>query len=141
MNEKAIYDVLTKVIVYTFENNIAEYDKSGKQTSLVSLKNLESHLNQVLPTEYDVMKSYHNTLMDFLMSKEALECNTKWLYEIMTTTKYSQDTRRLDNTFLALKTYQMYSTKLFVIYLKKPISIEETLTDEMIECYKVKQMI
>lgn len=80
MNEKTIYDILTKVIIYTSERNIAEYDKSGKQTSVASLKNLESHLNQVLPTEYGVMKSYHNTLMDFLMSKEALGCNTIWLY-------------------------------------------------------------
>lgn len=138
--KETIEKILKEVNAYTIKNNIAEIDNSAQETSVVCLEDLERYLRENVSTEYDVMKSQHCTLLEFLMSEETLKCSKGWSYEVMTIIQYKRDIRQLNNRFLALKLSLMEDTQLLVMYLDSPTrSFEESLTSEMIECYEVKK--
>lgn len=119
MDAKIIQTLIKNSIQYAHNASIAECDMTINQTSVVSLKNLENHLQQVIPVEYDTMKVYHDNVLNFFMSRMKIveDDKSKWAYEILTTHRYNQ--RRSHNKFTALKSYQPYSSNLFIVYLKK----------------------
>ncbi|KAG2201454.1 hypothetical protein INT47_001503 [Mucor saturninus] len=136
MKKDIIDKVLRKLTVYTVENNIASFNNSTGETSVICLEDFENHLKQVARIEYDVMKSHYATLSDFLMSEEALESSHTQSYEIMTVGEYQQDLRNLNNTSLNLETFPTDDTQLLVTYVKNSImSPDESLTKEMIARY------
>lgn len=97
MNTESIYSLLETSFEYAFYSSISKHDKSFRKTSVVSLKNLNNHLQLTVPIDYTCMQNYYHTLLDFLNGQT--ENCTKWLYEIMTTNKYNQDSCRLNNQF------------------------------------------
>ncbi|KAI7889116.1 uncharacterized protein EV154DRAFT_592689 [Mucor mucedo] len=141
--EKDIIDkFLRKLTVYTVEKNIANFNNSTGETSVICLEDFKNHLKQTAPIVYNVMKSHYATLSDFLMSEEALESSQKQSYEIMTVGEYQQDLRHLNNTSLNLETFPTDDTQLLVMYVKNAtMSPEKSLTEEIIACYKENYLL
>lgn len=138
MNTESIYSLLKTSFEYAFYSSISKHDKSFRKTRVVSLKNLNNHLQLTVPIDCACMQDYHHTLLDFLDGQT--EQFTKWLYEIMTTNKYNQDSRRLNNQFLALESYQHFNSYLFILY-KKDVNTTGLLSDEIMNCYKVNKKL
>lgn len=139
MNKEITDKLLRNLTTYTIENNIAGFNDTTKETSVVRLEDCENHLKQVASTDYDVMKSRYSTLLEFLMSEESLTSSKKWSYESMTVSEYKQDLRHLSGGFLALKKTLTDETRLLVMYIKNAfMSSEESLTEDMLSHYKVK---
>lgn len=139
MDIKTIQKLLTESIQYASDNSIAESDNTTYRTSVVNLKNLDSHIQHVLPVEYNQINVYYTTLLEFLMSvemKKQTSSTDRWAYKVMTTNTYNHHLSQ--NHFIALKSYQPYNANLFVVYFKRPkANILQSLSDNIMAFYQV----
>lgn len=142
MKVETIYSLLKRSFKYTLDHSIAKHDKSYRRNSVVCLNKLDTHLQLIAPKEYTCMKEDYDSLLDFLNSKEQKEKCTEWVYEIMTTSIYNSDPRRLRNQFLSLESYQPFNTLLIVIYKREHVTINTggSLSEEIMLFYQTKRM-
>ncbi|KAG2195584.1 hypothetical protein INT47_001331 [Mucor saturninus] len=133
---KSLEHLLIESIQYASNNSIAKSNKSPYPTYVVDLKDLDSHLQHILPSECDLINTHFVTLLEFLMSADARKhMSDRWVYEIMTTNQYS--CRRSNNHHLALKSYQPYNDNLFIVNSKKPkASVLQSLSDNIMARYQ-----
>lgn len=141
MDAKVIDILLSHSFLYTYNNTITERDQSNRKRSVVTLNTLDKHLQQAIPTEYGAMETQYSTLFDFFSSENQKKKSKEWIYEIMTTNKYNQDPRRLQNSLFRLQTYTPFSENLFSINYNGAYKVDdcdvELLSRSMLVYYKV----
>lgn len=154
MDSEAAVSLLSSIIQFTMDNNIANASETENAAMVTGFRNLEDYLALNMYEEYTEACNKFDTLFAFLkeqgqdMINEKMKAN--WSYSIMPGHKYEQKEERNPKFFPRLKRRLFYNYNLFVLYkrfqspkyygTKEEFSvITEMLTREIQICFRVRE--
>ncbi|KAI9249836.1 hypothetical protein EDC94DRAFT_652369 [Helicostylum pulchrum] len=150
MRTESAISILERVIRFTREHNVAEKSDSKRAALVVTFNALERHLNANMRKEYAEMVDEFGELFSFLMDQGRDIANrdlgTRWTYNVMRGSVYSENVNRFRQRFPSIKPY-FRSFNLLVLFQEtharqyhgtkeEYYGLTERLTNEIQECYR-----